>query len=110
MSSLIINHNTQALNTHRNLVNVDKRMKTSLEHLSSGEKIVRAAELAPATKRLDPPCLPHSIFSGMHSIVLSLTGLAEWCPDRCAVRRDIRVLMRSAFWPEPPCRLLGQPN
>ena len=42
MSSLIINHNTQALNTHRNLVNVDKRMKTSLEHLSSGEKIVRA--------------------------------------------------------------------
>ena len=44
MSSLIINHNTQALNTHRNLVNVDKRMKTSLEHLSSGEKIVRAAD------------------------------------------------------------------
>lgn len=44
MSSLIINHNTQALNTHRNLQNVDKRMKTSLEHLSSGEKIVRAAD------------------------------------------------------------------
>jgi len=44
MSSLVINHNTQALNTHRNLLNVDKRMKTSLEHLSSGEKIVRAAD------------------------------------------------------------------
>ena len=44
MSSLIINHNTQALNTHRRLVDVDKRMKTSLEHLSSGEKIVRAAD------------------------------------------------------------------
>jgi flagellin len=44
MSSLIINHNTQAINTHRNLLNVDKRMKTSLEHLSSGEKIVRAAD------------------------------------------------------------------
>ena len=44
MSSLIINHNTQALNTHRNLVNVDKRMKTSLEHLSSGQKINRAAD------------------------------------------------------------------
>jgi flagellin len=44
MSSLIINHNTQALNTHRNLLDVDKRMKTTLEHLSSGEKIVRAAD------------------------------------------------------------------
>ncbi|MBI4082973.1 MAG: flagellin [Candidatus Lambdaproteobacteria bacterium] len=44
MSSLVINHNTAAINTHRNLLNVDRRMKTSLEHLSSGEKIVRAAD------------------------------------------------------------------
>jgi len=44
MGSLVINHNTAAINTHRNLLNVDKRMKTSLEHLSSGEKIVRAAD------------------------------------------------------------------
>jgi flagellin len=47
MGALVINHNTQAINTHRNLLNVDRRMKTSLEHLSSGEKIVRAAD-APA--------------------------------------------------------------
>ena len=44
MGSLIINHNTQALNTHRNLLNTDGRLKTSLEHLSSGERIVRAAD------------------------------------------------------------------
>ena len=44
MSALVINHNTQALNTHRQLVNVDKRMKTSLEHLSSGQKINRGAD------------------------------------------------------------------
>lgn len=47
MGALVINHNSQALNTHRNLLNVDRRMKTSLEHLSSGERIVRAAD-APA--------------------------------------------------------------
>jgi len=47
MGALVINHNTQAINTHRNLLNVDARMKRSLEHLSSGEKIVRAAD-APA--------------------------------------------------------------
>ena len=47
MGALVINHNTQAINTHRNLLNVDRRMKTTLEHLSSGEKIVRAAD-APA--------------------------------------------------------------
>ncbi len=44
MGSLIINHNTQALNTHRNLLSTDARLKTSLEHLSSGERIVRAAD------------------------------------------------------------------
>lgn len=44
MSAVVINTNTQALNTHRNLQNVDRRLKTSLEHLSSGEKIVRAAD------------------------------------------------------------------
>jgi flagellin len=48
MASLVINHNTQALNTMRNLAVTDKRLKTSLEHLSSGEKIVRAAD-GPAT-------------------------------------------------------------
>ena len=48
MGSLIINHNTQAINTHRNLLNVDQELKTSLEHLSSGLKIVRAAD-GPAT-------------------------------------------------------------
>jgi flagellin len=47
MGALQINHNTSAINTHRNLLNVDRRLKTSLEHLSSGEKIVRAAD-APA--------------------------------------------------------------
>jgi flagellin len=47
MGALSINHNTQAINTHRNLLNVERRMKSSLEHLSSGEKIVRAAD-APA--------------------------------------------------------------
>ncbi len=47
MGSLVINHNTQAINTHRNLLETDRRMKTTLEHLSSGEKIVRAAD-APA--------------------------------------------------------------
>jgi len=47
MGSLVINHNSQAINTHRNLLEVDRRMRTSMEHLSSGEKIVRAAD-APA--------------------------------------------------------------
>lgn len=47
MGALVINHNSQAINTHRNLLNTDRRLKTSLEHLSSGEKIVRAAD-APA--------------------------------------------------------------
>ncbi|MCH7476658.1 MAG: flagellin [SAR324 cluster bacterium] len=48
MGSLIINHNISAINTHRNLQAADKRVKASLEHLSSGEKIVRAAD-GPAT-------------------------------------------------------------
>jgi flagellin len=47
MGALQINHNTSAINTHRILLNTDRRIKTSLEHLSSGEKIVRAAD-APA--------------------------------------------------------------
>ncbi|MDH5750897.1 MAG: flagellin [Deltaproteobacteria bacterium] len=44
MGSLVINHNSQAINTHRNMLNTDVRLKKSLEHLSSGEKIVRAAD------------------------------------------------------------------
>ena len=48
MSGMTINHNTSALNTHRNLLMVNKDMKTSLEHLSSGMRIVRAAD-SPAT-------------------------------------------------------------
>jgi flagellin len=48
MGSLVINHNISAINTQRNLLEVDKRLKTTLEHLSSGEKVVRAAD-APAT-------------------------------------------------------------
>ncbi|HUJ74750.1 MAG TPA: flagellin [bacterium] len=44
MGALVINHNTQAINTHRALLNVDRDLKTSLEHLSSGLKIVRAAD------------------------------------------------------------------
>jgi flagellin len=48
MGALVINHNTQAINTHRNLLNVDRDLKASLEHLSSGLKVVRAAD-GPAT-------------------------------------------------------------
>jgi flagellin len=44
MGSLVINHNVSAINTQRNLLQVDKALKTSLEHLSSGERIVRAAD------------------------------------------------------------------
>ncbi|MCH8076710.1 MAG: flagellin [SAR324 cluster bacterium] len=44
MGSLVINHNSQAINTHRNLLNTDRAMKKTLEHLSSGERIVRAAD------------------------------------------------------------------
>ena len=44
MGSLVINHNSQAINTHRNLLNTDAAMKKTLEHLSSGERIVRAAD------------------------------------------------------------------
>lgn len=47
MGSLVINHNSQAINAHRNLLNTDREMKKTLEHLSSGERIVRAAD-APA--------------------------------------------------------------
>jgi len=48
MGALVINHNTSALNTQRNLQVVDKQLKSNLEHLSSGEKVVRAAD-GPAT-------------------------------------------------------------
>jgi flagellin len=48
MGALVINHNTQSINTHRNLLQVDRQLKSSLEHLSSGLKIVRAAD-GPAT-------------------------------------------------------------
>jgi flagellin len=48
MGALVINHNTQAFNAHRNMLTVDKELKTSLEHLSSGLKVVRAAD-GPAT-------------------------------------------------------------
>jgi len=48
MGALVINHNTQALNTHRNLLNVDRDLKTNLEHLSTGLRVVRAAD-GPAT-------------------------------------------------------------
>ena len=48
MGGLVINHNTSALNTQRNLKVVDKQLKSTLEHLSSGERIVRAAD-GPAT-------------------------------------------------------------
>ena len=44
MGALVINHNVSAINTQRNLLQVDKQLKTSLEHLSSGERIVRAAD------------------------------------------------------------------
>ena len=48
MGALIINTNAQALNTHRNLMKVDRQMQTTLEHLSSGMKVNRAAD-GPAT-------------------------------------------------------------
>ena len=48
MGALVINHNTQAINTHRHMLNADKRMKNTLEHLSSGERVVRAADGAAA--------------------------------------------------------------
>jgi flagellin len=48
MGALVINHNTQAMNTHRNLLNVDRELKTSLEHLSTGLRVARAAD-GPAT-------------------------------------------------------------
>ena len=41
MGALTINTNTSAINTQRNLLDVDKRLKTNLEHLSSGMRIVR---------------------------------------------------------------------
>jgi len=42
--SLRINHNTTAINTHRNLLNNDARLAKSLERLSSGMKVNRAAD------------------------------------------------------------------
>ncbi len=42
--SLRINNNISAMNTHRQLVNTDKMMSSSLERLSSGLKINRAAD------------------------------------------------------------------
>ncbi len=42
--SLRINHNTAAINSHRNLVRNDQRLTRTLEHLSSGEKINRASD------------------------------------------------------------------
>jgi len=42
--SLRINHNTSALNAHRNLLVNDQMLTRSLEHLSSGLKINRASD------------------------------------------------------------------
>jgi flagellin len=42
--SLRINHNLAAVNAHRNLVQNDARLSKTLEHLSSGTKINRAAD------------------------------------------------------------------
>ncbi len=42
--SLRINQNTSAINTHRNLITNDRAMSRSLEKLSSGMKINRAAD------------------------------------------------------------------
>jgi flagellin len=42
--TLRINHNTAAINTHRNLVNNDQMLMRSLERLSSGLKINRASD------------------------------------------------------------------
>ena len=42
--SLRINHNISAMNTHRQLVSTDKMLSTSLEKLSSGLRINRAAD------------------------------------------------------------------
>ncbi|MCZ6553157.1 MAG: flagellin [SAR324 cluster bacterium] len=44
MSGLRINHNIAALNTHRHLVSNDRALGRSLEKLSSGMKINRAAD------------------------------------------------------------------
>lgn len=46
--TLRINHNSAAINAHRNLVQNDERLSSSLEHLSSGLKVNRAAD-GPAT-------------------------------------------------------------
>lgn len=46
--TLRINHNTAAVNTHRNLVQNDQMLAKSLERLSSGLKINRAADGAAA--------------------------------------------------------------
>ena len=42
--SLRINHNISAMNTHRQLLNTDRMLSTSLEKLSSGLRINRAAD------------------------------------------------------------------
>lgn len=42
--SLRINHNIAAANAHRNLVRNDQNLGKTLEHLSSGHKIVRASD------------------------------------------------------------------
>jgi flagellin len=46
--TLRINHNAAAINTHRNLLVNDHRLLQSLEHLSSGLKVNRAADGAAA--------------------------------------------------------------
>ena len=42
--SLRINHNISAMNTHRQLINTDKKLAGALERLSSGMRINRAAD------------------------------------------------------------------
>lgn len=42
--SLRINHNISAMNTHRQLVSTDKKLSASLERLSSGLRVNRAAD------------------------------------------------------------------
>ena len=91
MGALVINHNTSALNTQRNLQQVDRRLKSTLEHLSSGEKVVRAAD-GPATLMISEQ-MRAQIASVTQAIANSETSVSMVQTTEAALNEANRLLI-----------------
>ena len=59
--SLIVNYNGAAMNAHRNLVATDKQLQTSIQHLSSGLRVV----LCVGESESEREAVPEARFQGL---------------------------------------------